>query len=459
MGTTSRVARIEKLLAPHVDEGLNPPYLTSARTLFSHVVEEALGKRDPTWDAVDPFIEGARAFVARHWGMRPTSSTTGRGVRLPTGGVLEWAQDRSVFIYEGYFRSGSRQYHASVSQKHAVVGNRVTPTQLEAANARLPDLKRRAEERLRRMMGEDPRLSWSTGRLAGPHGSVQLTIVEDGLPHHSFVWSAMDLAHRCDDVMLDHVPNAVHAIRTGREALKLFHRKRPDAQTVLDQVAWESGLPIRIETRVNPASGHMGEDSHAMARLAVHGYGPSGQTAVLRGDPVMAATLDAGKVRGAVKNILDRQRVLHGIFGPHPGSHRTPWRVDVVIARLLRDDPDGDATIERCLSAGKARLSPTAMLRMSGMQLLSEVSLTPDVLWRGDELRITGATLPDGVRLALPGRDIRDVVDSPLLKGAGTISSVRQDTIRKVPRLRIRMRQTMVTLGVDPDAPREGNER
>jgi hypothetical protein len=455
MATASRVARIERILTRHVDEGLNPPYQTSARALFSHVVEEALGKRDPTWDAVEPFVEPARAFVSRHWGMRPTGSTTGRGIPLPTGGLLEWARDRSVFIYKGYFQSGGRQYHASISQDSAVVGNRVTPAQLEAANARLPDLKRRAEERLRQMMGEKPGLSWSTGRLAGPHDGVQLTVVEDGLPYRSFVWWAMDLAHRCDEVMLDDVPTTVHAIRTGRDSLKLFHRTRPDAQIVLDQVASESRLPIRIETRVNANSGHMGENSHAMARLAVIGYGPSGQTAVLCGDPVMAATLDTGKVRAAVKNILDRQRVLHGIFEPHPGSHTTPWKVDVVIARLLRDDPDGDATIERCLSAGKARLSPTALLRMSGMQLLSEISLTPDVLWRGDELRITGATLPDGVRLALPGRDIRDVVDSPLLKDAGTIASVRQDAIRGVPRLRIRMRQRMVTLGDDPDAPTE----
>lgn len=455
MGTASRIARIERILAPHVDEGLNPPYLTSARNLFAHVVEEALGKREPTWNAVEPFIDGARMFVSRHWSVRPTGSTTGRGIRLPTGGLLEWARDRSIFIYDGYFRSGSRQYHASVVQKHAVVGNRVGPAQLEAANARLPDLKRRVEEGLRHLMGENLRLSWSKDRLDGPHDGTHLTVVEDGLPHYAFTWTAMDLAHRCDDVMLEDLPSTVHAIRTGRESLKAFHRKRPDAQRILDEVAAASGLPIRIEPRVNANSGHMGGDSHAMARLAVHGYGPSGQPALVRCDTVMAATLDAGKVRQAVDRVLKRQKVLHGIFGPHPGAHRTPWTIDVVIARLLRDDPRGEETIERCLSTGKARLSPNAMVRMSGLRLLSEVSLSPDVLWRGDELRITGATLPEGLRLALPGRDVAEVVDCPLLQGAGTIASIKQDTVRGVPRLRIRMRQTMVTLGEDPDAPTE----
>lgn len=450
MATRSRAARIERLLAEELPEGRHSPYATTARTLFAHVVDESLGNREVTRETIDPYLPAGRSFVQRHWSTQSRIASPGERIQLVGRDNIEWSTSGGVFLYRGYYASGTRTYLASIAQRHPVVGNRVTPKQFEAANARLPDLARRAVVELHRLLGEKPRTSWSATRLESRFDAADLTVTEDRLGHRVMQWTIMDLAHQSDEVLLAMVPQAVHNIRNGRRHHDLFQAQVPEAQSILNCIAARSGLPITIGIRPAPTSQEA--DRHPSVRLVIDGYGPSGRRALVYGQLASANGFDEQEAIMRLNDLLSEQRRRHALFGPTPGSRPQALRMDVPTARLLRDHADGDAVVERCLASGKADFGGGRSIRIRGTDIVGTIPLADGACWHGDELRIVGASLPQSVKIGLVGRDIHDVVDCALLKDAGTVRRVRSDTVRKDVRLRMEVDARMVALGEDPDA-------
>ena len=102
------------------------------------------------------------------------------------------------------------------------------------------------------------------------------------------------------------------------------------------------------------------------------------------------------------------------------------------------------AQIDECLTKGSAPIREGVSIRVSGKRILGQIEISPDVLWRGDEIRAVGVSVPDSVMSAIAGRKVEDAVQSPLLEGGGTITSAKANTLRKRARLNLRVRPAMV---------------
>ena len=451
---------VERVLESRGVPGVpNHPYRVSGRAMFAQLVVDALAqaRKRATWqgktppsdthlglDQVDALVRNANTFLNAFWHAQRTGEHH-RRVPVIEGAVVSWRSGGEVSLdFDGIIISGNKSRMASIRREGAITPGRLTPEMVDAAYERLDDLVPRARRILEDATGRDFPLALEDN-ARGPWGYVCLLGEVDGRSVRLVLWSVNALAHRSDDDLLHQVGHVPHEIFEGGRRKARFLTRVPDIQDRLDAVVAQSGLPISI-TLAQDAERSSYKEERDDVWLVLDGYGPAGlpRRVDLR---TVSSTDAAGDIAPLLARHLKDQRRLHERYGPTPGSGGIDWTVDAVTARMGVTRRD----VERCLVDGSVRIREGVSIRVSGRRILGQVELSKDVLWRGDDLRATGVSVPVTVMTSIVGRPVHQVVEAEALVDAGTVTSARAGTLRKRPRLALRVKPTMLPITELPE--------
>ena len=429
---------IDRLLeAAGVPEGARPPYRTTMRLLFATALAKVM-RGTPDDATLKRAAADARVFVASAWHHVDEQGDAGSRVQFRLHGdhVLETTGHCSFGLKRGNAHVGGGGWMPSVRRDAPVISiseidagwaaeraEDVVEQALALARPQVPAgvvVRRQAEGVVRRWTG------------------ATIEAVVDGVPQRLHSWNAAMLAHLSNDTLLAWTGGVGRLFDDAEARVVEFLARVPDAQATLDDAARGSGLPVKLRIGRHLDGGSWPAGSGV--RILMDGYGPSGmrasRLAATSGWQAFATNLH----RYNVERALDEQRRLHDVHGPAPLGRPTRWILDVVTARMLADTPDGAATIARALATGEATGSEGTTVRIAAKGVLrGKGRISDTATWHGDELRIIGIELPQTVMAAAVGRPAQEVIDSPMLEGAGPVKEARADRVRNVPRVRIKV--------------------
>ena len=444
---------IERMLeAKGVAEVPNPPYLVSARAMFAQLVVDSLtqARLHASWRKtappslthldeaqVDEIVRNSGPFLNAFWHAQRTGSHRGR-INVLGGGNVSWNAGGEVSIsFDGSVIGGTKGRMASTIRKGPVTARRLSPDQVDVAYDRLPALIARAQEILEDAMDRPFPLTLEEGRR-GPWGYVCVRGEVDGRDVRLILWGVTALAHRSDEDLLHAVGYVPHEIFEGGRRKARFLSRVPDIQDRLDAIVSTTGLPIGVTIAQDTDRADHKEDRDDVW-LVLRGYGPGGLAQLRDVSTIGSKDASIDTLRSRLSKAIDEQHRLHALHGPLPGSDVVEWRMD---AATLSCGVTAEQ-VERCIRTGASPVREGASIRLSGKRILGQVEVAQGMLWRGDQLRAVGISVPDSIMSALVGREVHDVVDAPMLRNAGVITSAKADTVHKKVRLTLKVRPRM----------------
>lgn len=438
MATKCSVRSIERMLESNgVVEGRHTPYMTSARTMFAQMAYDALKGAQPTDGQMLQMVRNSGAFIGALW----HAQRTGAANPVP---VLDFAEacwngaGETTLTFRGAYHSGTKHRMASIISKTPATPGRHRPEVVDAAYERATALAPVAQGIVENAMGGP----FPTKLKAGSRkawGSATLTGQIDGRTVNVAIWTVNELVHRSDEDLLHRVRQFHGEVFDGSRRLALFRSVVPDIQERLDAIVALSRLPITLGIAQDVGRSAY-KDASGDVWIVLDGYGPGGLAARRDLRTFSSKTVLDGRLDVDLGQYVDEQRRLHKMYGPTPGGDRIKWTIDAVTARLgVTADH-----VEQCIEKGSCAIREGVKIRIAGKRILGEVAISPDVLWRGDEIRAAGISVPTSVMTAVVGKDVTEVVGSDMLTGGGTITSARANTLRHRPRLNLRIRPAMV---------------
>ncbi len=251
------------------------------------------------------------------------------------------------------------------------------------------------------------------------------------------------LIHDTLPYLLRELETLSQRVDAGFQKYQGIARRQIEVDKQLDDLPATRDLPVRF--RFAPC---VKNDDRIMVEVLLDGYGRTGMPAIIRVGLAHAED-NVEETLSRFSGDLAEQRRRHARYGPVPGSvANRDWTIDGPTARRL-----GDALVEAVvhhMHTGKCLAPNGVSLRAKGNHIMGTVSLTNDIIWKGDRIDIGNVEISAVVAAAAVGRSLNSIVESELF-GADTIITNVSD--RKVREKRV------TTIKVHPDIVKiDGNQ-